>query len=306
MTLRQALHSSPVRLTAPVALTLALLLVLSAQPIPAEQNANILKIGTSGSLSGGKGMDPSAMDMLESFIKEETGLKSDVEKRKDWRELADKLMNGSVQLGVFQGYEFAWVVHSHPALRPLASAVNVHPYLTVYIIVRHDNPAKSLADLASKTVATAGTDQAYLRLYLNQQARALEKDADNLFTKITAPESAEDALDDTVDGAIQAAVVSRASLEVFRQRKPGRFKQLRELSHSPPLPPQVVAYKEGALDQPTLNRFRKGLLNSNRKEKGKTMLSMFHLTGFITPPADFDKVMTEAAKEFPPTLITKN
>ena len=42
------------------------------------------------------------------------------------RELADKMTKGELQLGVFQGYEFAWAQEKQPQLKPLALAVNVY------------------------------------------------------------------------------------------------------------------------------------------------------------------------------------
>src|SRR5207244_11836898 len=92
-------------------------------------------------------------------------------------------------------------------------------------------------------------------------------DLKTFFPKITSPENTEDALDDVVDGVVQAAVVDRAGLEAYKRRKPGRFNRLKEVARSQPLPPPLVAYYEGVLDQDTLKRFGDGLLNARRKEK---------------------------------------
>jgi ABC-type phosphate/phosphonate transport system substrate-binding protein len=307
MTLLRPISASPWYLMAPHALALGVLLTCWASPVPGQQKASgVLEIGTSGSLGAQPaGKDSSAMEMLESFIKEETGLKVDVQRQKDWRELADKLSKGAIQLGVFQGYEFAWARHSHPDLRPLALAINVHPYLVAYVVTRNDGPARDFAGLQGQSRALPATSQPFIRLYVAGKTRPLGKDPERFFSKITTPESAQDALDDVVDGVVQATVVDRAALEAYRQQKPVRFKRLKEVARSQPFPPPLVAYKEGALDQATLRRFRDGLLNANRKEKGQTVLSLFQLTGFIVPPADFDKALAEIEKAYPPTLLAK-
>jgi ABC-type phosphate/phosphonate transport system substrate-binding protein len=103
-----------------------------------------------------------------------------------------------------------------------------------------------------------------------------------------------------VDGVVQAAAVDRAALEAYKRRKPGRFAQLKPIAHSEPFPPPVVVYKQGALDEATLQRFRRGLFNAARTERGQMMLTLFHLTAFDPVPADFNQVLQTTRKEYPP------
>lgn len=42
------------------------------------------------------------------------------------------------------------------------------------------------------------------------------------------------------------------------------------------------------------------LLGASRKEKGETTLTLFRLTGFVAVPADFDKVVADTRKTYPP------
>ena len=55
--------------------------------------------------------------------------------------------------GVFQGYEFAWAQEKDPGLQPLALAVNVYTYPTVYVVTRRDDPATDFAGLQSHSLA---------------------------------------------------------------------------------------------------------------------------------------------------------
>src|SRR5262249_8805456 len=159
------------------------------------------------------------------------------------------------------------------------------------VIVRKDNPARDFAGLQGQSLALVKTNQRFLRLYVDRQCGAHGKKTEQFFSKITTRKNFEDALDDVVDGVGQVTVTDRAPLEAYKERKPGRFRQLKAVAHSQPFPPGVVAYYQGVLDKATLRRFRRGLLNASKKERGRTMLTLFRLTGFVPVPEDFEQVL---------------
>jgi ABC-type phosphate/phosphonate transport system substrate-binding protein len=260
---------------------------------------DVLRIGSTAGLTGTtkNKKEAAARDTLKAFIKEETGLANEILPQKDWRELGDKLAKGELQLGVFQGYEFVWAQEKHPELRPLALAVNVYRYPVGYVVAQRENKAKDFAGLEGQSLSVPTTGSPFLRLYVERQAG---KKLETFFSKVTAPDNIEDALDDVVDGVVQATVVDRASLEAYKRRKPGRFKKLHDVAHSQPFPPPLVAYYDKALDEPTRQRFRDGLIGANKKEKGETMLTLFHLTAFEPVPDDIAKVLAETRKNYPP------
>ncbi len=282
-------------------LTLAVLLGSVGSASAQGNKIDLLKIGSSGSLGGTVSPDKEKanLDTLKAFIKDETGLNNDIIRQKTWQELAQKLSKGELQLGVFDGYEFAWAKEKYGDLKPLAIAVNVYPYPVAYVVTQRDNPAKDFAGLKGQPLAIPSSGPAFLRLFVDRQAQANGKKTDEFFSKITTPENVEDALDDAVDGK-ESVVVDRAALEAFKRRKPGRFKQLKEVAKSPSFPPPVIAYYNAKLDEATLNQFKDGLLGADKKERGQTLLTLFHLTKFETPPEDFDKVLTETRKAYPP------
>jgi ABC-type phosphate/phosphonate transport system substrate-binding protein len=284
-------------------LTLASLLAISGVTAPAQdKKIDVLHIGTSGKLTASDegGKEKSGLDTLHSYIKDETGLENEIVRQKDWQELSGKMAKGELQLGVFPGYEFAWAQEKHGDLKPLALAINVYTYPTAYVVAKRDNAAKDFAGLKGQTLAVPDTGEGFLRLFVDRQSEVAGKKADEFFSKITTPDNVEDALDDVVDGKVQAIVVSRSSLEAYKRRKPGRFKQLKEVAHSEPFPPVVVAYYGSKLDEATLQRFKDGLLGASKKERGQTLLTMFHLTAFETPAEDFGKVLAETRKAYPP------
>jgi hypothetical protein len=94
--------------------------------------------------------------------------------------------------------------------------------------------------------------------------------------------------------------VDRVGLEAYKRRKPGRFAQLRELAHSQPFAPPLVAYYNEVVDPQTRKRFQDGLLTANGKEKGQRLLNLFKLTGFESPPNDLSQVLAETRKAYPP------
>jgi ABC-type phosphate/phosphonate transport system substrate-binding protein len=268
----------------------------------AEAPGGVLHIGNTGDLSAAtsRAKEKGAMKSLQNFIKDETGLENEITTEKDWRELSHQMSEGKLQVGVFQGYEFAWAKEKYPALKPLALAVNVAKYPVVIVVAGKDDEAKDFAGLKGQVLCLPKENPEFVQFSLERQVRALDqKKLDSFFSKVTAQDNVEDALDDVVDGVAQVTAADRAALERYKSRKPARFARLKEIAQSPPFPPVVIAYREGGLDDASLRRFRDGLLNATRKEKGRSMLTMFHLTGFEAVPDDFDAVLAKTRKTYP-------
>jgi ABC-type phosphate/phosphonate transport system substrate-binding protein len=288
-----------------LAWALAVLLSLPGTPANAQQAGKIrfLHIGTSGglALNAGSGVDErAAIDTLVGFIKSETGFDNDIVREKTYDELVRKMADGQLQLGVFQGYEFAWAQAKDAKLQPLALAVDMYIYRFAYLMVNRDSKIANFAALQGQTLSLPNVGQGHLQLYLERLSEAQGKPLQAFLSKIKTPDNIEDALDDVVDGVVQATVVDRVGLEVYKRRKPGRFNRLRELMHSQAFPPPLVAYYDNVVDGATRQRFQQGLLTANQKEKGQTLLTLFRLTGFTLPPNDFGQVLAQTLKNYPP------
>jgi ABC-type phosphate/phosphonate transport system substrate-binding protein len=291
----------PARLAGALAAVVALA-ALAGTPADGQQGKiDVLHIGTSGSLNGEKvdAKEKAALKTLKAFIKEETGLENDITDQNGWEELTDKLAQGKLHLGVYQGYEFAWAQEKHPELKALALAVNVHRYPSAYIMASPKVAARDFKGLQGKTLAIPTDGPRFLRFYAERQAQAAGKKLDEFFGKVTTPARLVTAIDDVVDGTVDAVVVDRAALEEYKQLKPARFKKLQPVAHSPPLPPALVAYYGKHLDKATRDTFHKGLLDASKKEKGKQTLELFGLTHFETTPSDFGKVLADTRKAYP-------
>jgi ABC-type phosphate/phosphonate transport system substrate-binding protein len=278
-------------------------IVVAQRPSLAPHDmAETLRIGTSGSLTGAASdlKEEDAIKTLQNFIKDETGMENAITRLKDWSELAQKLANKQVQIGVFQGYEFAWAQKVAPGLRPLALAVKVHRFPSAYIIALKSDKATDFGGLENQSLALPASGEPFVKLYVERAAANNGKKLEQFFSRITNQKEIEDAIDDVVDGTVQAAAVDQAALEAFKRRKPGRFALLKEVAHSNPFPPPVVAYLEKNLDDDTQKRFRDGLLGAANKERGQKMLSLFHLTRFENAASDLNKVLAQALQEYPP------
>jgi ABC-type phosphate/phosphonate transport system substrate-binding protein len=263
-----------------------------------------LRIGASGTLTGNAD-DPkekAGLKTLRRFIKDETGMDSDIIGQLSWQTLADKMAKGELHLAFFQGYEFAWAQEKYADLKPLTIAVNLDRYPIACVLARRDNPAKDFAGLRKQSLALPATSHGFLRLFVDRQSEAGGKKAEEYFSRITTPDNVEDAIDDVIDGKVQAAAVDRAALEAYQRRKPGRFKRLKEVTRSQPFPPAVVVYYGSALDQATLRRFKDGLLGAARKEKGQTLLTLSRLTGFEPVPDDLGRTLARTRRAYPPIL----
>jgi len=281
--------------------SLAAVVFLSAVGHGQSNKVGVLRIGSTGTLTGNSDSprEKAGIDVLRDFIREQTGMSNEIQGQQRWEILADKLDKGQLHVGVFQGYEFAWAQEKVPQLKPLALGINGERYPVACVVVKRDNAAKSFADLKGQALAMPATTQGYVKLFVGRQAELSKQKADVFFAKITRTPDVEDALDDIVDGKGQAIVLDQSTLQAYKRRKPGRFNQLREVAHSQPLPPIVVAYCGTFLDQPTILRFKDGLLGAAQKEKGETLLTLSHLTGFENVPPDFDRVLAETRKTYP-------
>jgi ABC-type phosphate/phosphonate transport system substrate-binding protein len=296
MSLHPLSYDKPIRslLAGAVFLTVALAVGRAAR-------AEELLIGTSGTLADvGATKEKAALDMLQTFIKEETGMDNQILRQKDWRELAEKMTKGKLQIGVFQGIEFAWAQEKYPAVKPLVLSVNLYRYPVAYVVTKKDSAAKDFAGLAGQTISLPAANSDSYR-FVEHECKSNGKDSKSFFSRVSEQKSIEDALDDVVDGVVNATAVDGAALQAYKRRKPGRFNQIKPVAHSQPLPPPVIAYTDASLSAAIRKKFRDSLLGAASKERGKTMLTLFHITGFEKVPADFDKVLAQARKTFPPS-----
>jgi len=277
------------------------LLTVAGSAHEADQQG-LVRVGIVESLFRGipqKTVDASA-EPFQALMEKETGRKGKMIRISDALELAQKVSRDELELGVFYGYEYAWEKQKYPKLRPLAIAVNQEHRLYAYIIVRKDKGIRDVADLKGKSLAIADHTKEYCYLFLDRLLAKSGKDRKSYVAKTTHPANVEDALDDVVDAEVKAALVDGVGWDRYRERKPGRAAALKVLKQSPPFPPTVVAFHDGALDEATQRNFRSALLKAPDTADGRQVLTMWKLTGFERVPKDFEQQLEDILKVYPP------
>src|SRR5262249_30481582 len=83
-----------------------------------------------------------AMEPFSKLMRELPGLNGKAQPGGDAFDIARNLEEKKIHLGVFQGYEFAWVREKFPNLRPLMIAVYYDRHLHANVVVHRDSPAK--------------------------------------------------------------------------------------------------------------------------------------------------------------------
>jgi len=240
---------------------------------------------------------------IESFkelMLAQTGFLGDPIKVESADRLGEDLDKDQMQLGVFFGHEFAWVREKHPGLKPLVIVVNQLPYQRGYLLVRKDDGLSAFADLKGKSLAIPRHTPEPCHLFLERKCQAASAKMEDYFSKITHPDNVEAALDDLVDGAVQAVIVDEVALTSYKRRKPGRFAKLKELEKSPVFPAAVVAYRPDKWNDTDLKTMKDALLNAHQNPEGRQLLTMWKLTGFEPVPVDYEQGLKTIAKDYPP------
>jgi ABC-type phosphate/phosphonate transport system substrate-binding protein len=284
--------------------TLLLLLVWCIRPGAGEERGpgRTVRIGLIGSLFRDT-PEPVVQVMMRPFrslLETQTGVCGDLIAAGDADNLAQKLKNDEVQLGVFHGIEFAWARQKFPRLRALVIAINQHPFLRAEVIVQKDSPISSLADLKGRIVALDRRAREHCRLYLERRCVPPGATPEKHFSRLATPLNAEDSLDDLQEGTIQAAVVDATEFETYRQNHPVRAARLRRLDQSEHFPCAVVAYYPGSVAGELLDRFRSGMIAAQETARGKQLLSLCRITRFAEPQADFEEALNSIIKAYPP------
>jgi ABC-type phosphate/phosphonate transport system substrate-binding protein len=285
---------------------LALFALAWAAPASQEQPGAIT-IGMGSSMF--RDLTPAKVDSIipefEGLFFDLTGLKGRIVRAGDSADVAKKLHEKVVLVGVFQGFEFAWARQSYPDLKPLVIAVERQRSLKAMVVVLKDNKAKSLTDLKGQVLSIPNRCPEYCHLFLQRELGTLGSDQKEFFGKVLEHPSAEDALDDLLRNKVQAVLVDGNSLDLYAEVNPGRHARLRTLTSAEGFPPGLMAYREGGLDQATLVKIKKGLMNASTTVKGKEQLVQWRLSGFEEVPADYEKMLADILKRYPATVAAK-
>ena len=237
---------------------------------------------------------------FQTLMQSSTGMKGDIVRSGDHHSLGKDLMEEKVHLGIFLGYEFALAKQKYPELEPLMIVVNTHTQLHAILLSKEDGGPGSWAGLKDQTLTIAKGTRPHCHMFLNkccqEHCQCCPEDA----CKIVVAPTAEDAIDEVVDGAAQATLIDGVNLESYQRRKPGRFGTLKVVEKSETFPAAVVVFRPGVLTEDELKRFKNGMMNANKSIMGKQLLTLWKITGFEPVPAEFPETLENIIKAYPP------
>jgi ABC-type phosphate/phosphonate transport system substrate-binding protein len=276
-------------------------LVLGMPVYPACRGSEPIRIGMAESLVRDipKAVVEAGIPSFRFLMQQATGLRSTVVPPLSAEELTAKLDKDELKLAVLQGVEFAWALEKHPQIRPLAIVVNRQRDREAVLVVRKDSGVQKFRDLKGRSVGLPLRSRLHCHLFLERLCRECGLAPQSFFSRITGPESIEDALDDVVDGVVPAVMVDRVGIAAYARRKPGRFDKLKILCTSERFPDTVVAYRAGAFDEPTLQHFRDELIKADKKLIGRHILTLWMVTAFEPIPADYDDLLRATRRTYP-------
>ena len=234
---------------------------------------------------------------LRDLIRRQTGLTGEVEICADAAALAEKMTAKRLHLGVYHGFEFAWLRQAHPDLVPLVITIPPARKLQACVVVHKDSKAAGVADLKDETVLVPRGTKAHCFLYLESLRAGLPATTAKPQAKSTL--TSEEALDAVINGDSAAVLLDASAILGYKNLQPGAFQHLRVLAESPTFPPTVLAYTKGTLSDATILKVQTLLTGANQTAAGKPLLMMWNVNGFEAIPADYEDHLTRIAKEFP-------
>jgi ABC-type phosphate/phosphonate transport system substrate-binding protein len=202
-----------------------------------------------------------------------------------------------------QGHDFAWARSKYPNLAPIAVAVPLQPVQS-FCVVKWDCKATNIGDLKNGKISLPPVHHDYSEMFLAKMKAECMNGA-NFAGQLSANDATE-AIEHVIDDKSECTVVEAASLKFFETVYPGRYQNVKILCKSEVFPNACILVKKGELDDKTIQKFTKALIDAKDDPVGKPMLSTWKVKSFITVPAEYDAQLKaiEKACPLPPTLRT--
>jgi len=241
-----------------------------------------------------------AVGPFQKMIQKQIHMSGSMKICQDYAELADDIKNGKVDIGVFHGFEFAWV-KNNPAFVPLVITNPSCGKVQACLVVHANCKAKSPQQLKGACVGVPKGTKAHCTMYLKHlQENTDIADGDCC----PMPWKAEgltphEVLDEVVCGKCEAALVDIAHFETYQRFSPGLGRQLKILAESDLLPPAVVVCRKGALSSTQVQNVRDGLLNCHKTASGRAFTMFWQLDGFREVTPGYLQLLERCLKEYP-------
>lgn len=238
-----------------------------------------------------------AMIPFKRMFKEMIGEDAEITIYPDHKTLADRLEKGECTLGIFHGFEYAWIKPNNPTLEPIVVTVPVSRKIQACLVVNKDGEYQKPASLEGKCVVMPKSSKAHCLLFIDRLQETLPPDTCCPLHRNTL--TPEEVLDGVISGDFKSTVVDTSSLAIYQSMKPGAYDQLRVLQSSEQFPSAVIVSKKGVVDERVLDKLRKSLLAANSTAQGRLMLTLWSLKGIELPPADYNQQLEHILKVYP-------
>jgi len=233
------------------------------------------------------------------LMKDSTGIEGHINFEADAMTLAAKINDGKIQLGVFQGHEFAWAKAKYKDLTPIAVADPMRP-VQAFCVVHWNCNAKNIDALKGGMIALPPIHRDYCAMFLAREMKN-EKFKGQLIAA-----TASDAIFDVIEEKCACTVVDCATLKFFQNNNPGSFKMIKVLCESNIFPNACIAVKKGQMPEATVAKFKKALLSSKDLPGGRPMLAAWKLNGFVNVPDSYEAELNEVLKVYPKPHVPVN
>lgn len=269
---------------------------------PAAPNAamtpDVIKVSIMDGMFRGvpQGLIQAGGQQFGGLFKDLVGLPGDVETEANHIALAKKLDAGKVHLGVFHGFEWAWVKKEYPNLAPLA--ITVPPHLPqACIVVNAKDAAAGPHALNGASIDVPFNMKAHGIVYVERLERSCPKGA--FCVTVSEDLTQDDLLDDLGKNRTKAVLADAAAFASYQKNFPGKAAKVKLLCKSEIFPQTVVVYNKKGLPQKTVDQLQKGLEAAAKSPKGKAFLFMWNLRGFEAPNAAFEDLVVKSLVTFP-------
>ena len=261
-----------------------------------------VKVGLTGTIFPGLSdtLLQAAARPFRSLLESATGVTGKIVQGGDARGLAEKLKEDKVQLGVFQGIEFAWARVANPKLEPIVICVNQQRTLRAYLLVRASSSFKTPANLRGKVLTLPAETREHCKVFLQRKCLPADTTPEKFYKKVVRAGDVEEALDDVLDRNASAALVDGLAWASYRKAKAGCARQFRVLASSEAFPCAVIACQLGRFHPDRVQRFRDGLVGARNSPRGRQLLDFLRISGFEAPPDNYERLFDSIVKPYPP------
>ena len=282
-------------------------LLLAAVLYSGERRAAAQQPDTDTSLEIGmpqtlfQGIPQSLMSALSRPFKDllmnKTGFDGYIHQFPDAMTVAKEIESGNLNLGVFQGHEFAWAKVHYPKLEPIAIALPAYENRKALLLVRADQPASNLSGLKNSKLVYSSKIREFATAFLDKEKRDFFQDA--RFSATFKKDNAIEAIGAVASSHADVALVEQENWEVFQILHPSVAKNLKVLCQSEPFPDACVAFRKGSMVAKDVDSIRQALLTAKTEAKGKRLMNLWKLKGFEEVPLDYDKQLQAMNKLYP-------